>query len=274
MRFLRHQAVGALAWIVVAALSLVQGPRHCRAAGWINSKEFPPFDVWAEFPLDGWQGLLGELAQLQLDLTQDLRVPQTRQWIEVFLFRDQQSYSRYLREHLPDVPYRRALYVKSQGQGRVYAYRSRELATDLRHECTHALLHAVLPVVPLWLDEGLAEYFEVPANERSYDNPHLSSLRWNLLLGTVAKLEALEKKSDLAEMSRGDYRHAWAWIHYMLHGSEQARQELIGFLRDIGAGALPGLLSQRLRRRLPATEKRVTAHIKGWKRERWFGGFR
>jgi hypothetical protein len=43
----------------------------------------------------------------------------------------------------------------------VFAYRGEDFETDLRHECTHALLNAALPVVPLWLDEGLAEYFEV-----------------------------------------------------------------------------------------------------------------
>ncbi|GIT30210.1 MAG: hypothetical protein Ct9H300mP1_22560 [Planctomycetaceae bacterium] len=32
---------------------------------------------------------------------------------------------------------------------------------DLRHEFTHGVLHSSLKRVPLWLDEGLAEYFEV-----------------------------------------------------------------------------------------------------------------
>ena len=55
------------------------------------------------------------------------------------------------------------------------AYRNPEFGNDLRHECTHALLHAVLPAVPLWLDEGLAKYFEVQRASRAYGHPYLSS---------------------------------------------------------------------------------------------------
>ena len=40
------------------------------------------------------------------------------------------------------------------------------LRTDLRHELTHALLHGVLKDVPLWLDEGLAGFFELPPDAR------------------------------------------------------------------------------------------------------------
>ena len=45
----------------------------------------------------------------------------------------------------------------------VYAQGGDRLADDLRHEMTHAYLHSVVPDVPLWLDEGLAKYFELPA---------------------------------------------------------------------------------------------------------------
>ena len=44
----------------------------------------------------------------------------------------------------------------------VYTYWGNRIQQDLRHELTHAILHSVLKDVPLWLDEGLAEYFEVP----------------------------------------------------------------------------------------------------------------
>ena len=44
----------------------------------------------------------------------------------------------------------------------VYTYWGDRIQQDLRHELTHALLHSVLKDVPLWLDEGLAEYFELP----------------------------------------------------------------------------------------------------------------
>lgn len=273
MPSIRHRNGWALLAALLTASILATQPRQC-PADWVNCKQFPPFDVWVEFPLSEAQGLLGELAQLQRDLSRDLGLPQAQQAIVVYLFRDQRSYASYLKQYLPTVPYRRALFVKSQGQGKVFTYRSRELPVDLRHECTHALLHAVLPMVPLWLDEGLAEYYEVPASQRSYDNPHLGTLRWNLLLGAIPKLESLEKKSDLSDMNRADYRYSWAWVHFMLHGPKEAKEELYWFLRDIWAGTPPGLLSQRLEQRLPKPGKRVAKHLKGWKRDSWFSAFR
>jgi len=263
----------SLTVLILAGSVLAGRPGNC-LAGWVNSRRFPPFDVWSEFPLEESEDLLAELTQLQVALQRDLGLPRPRQWLGIYLFRSQHSYAGYLKQNLPNVPYRRALYVQSQGQGRVYAYRSRELPTDLRHECTHALLHAVLPVVPLWLDEGLAEYYEVPAEKRSFDNPHLGMLRWNIMFHTVPPLKSLEKKGDFSEMNGSDYRYAWAWVHFMLHGPPEAKEELVAFLHDIWAAVPPGFLSQRLRHRLPGTEQRLVKHFKNWKRGGWFGGFR
>jgi hypothetical protein len=164
------------------------------------------------------------------------------------------------------VPERRALYVKGNGPGKVFVYRHAETEIDVRHEGTHALLHAALPMVPLWLDEGLAEYFEVPPGERAYDNPHRAALGWNLRLGSVAGLKRLEAKRDLAEMSAADYRHAWAWVHFMLHGPPAARRELMAYLADIQARTPPGELSQRLERRVGEPDQRLVQHFKSWKR--------
>lgn len=261
-----------LAWILalLTACTLAGRPRNCLAQGgfnrWVDWRVSGPFVVRAEFPLARWERLLKELAQLQEELRGNLGIPRAREPIEVYVFRGERSYSGYLKQHLPNVPYRRALYVKRQGPGKVYAYLSGQLATDLRHECTHALLHAVLPVVPLWLDEGLAEYFEVAPEKRAFDHPHLDSLRWNLMLGMVPRMENLEKRRDLSEMRRVEYRDAWAWVHFMLLGPVEARDELARYLGDVGTSTPPGLLSQRLQKRLPGTRRRFAAHFKSWRR--------
>ena len=51
---------------------------------------------------------------------------------------------------------------------------------------------------------------------------------------------------DVGDMGQAQYRDAWAWTHFMLHGSAEARDELIRFLADLQAHSPPGLLSQRL----------------------------
>ncbi len=251
---------------LLAVLIPIGWPRLVVARNWVDERVSGPFVCRAEFPLSSVEGLLRELAQLQDDLVRYLGVPPAQEPIELYLFRNESSYSSYISRHLPNVPYRRALYVKSQGPGKVFAYRSRAFETDVRHECTHALLHAVLPVVPLWLDEGLAEYFEVPVQQRAFDNPHLRGLRWNLRLGMVPRLEGLEQKGGLSDMGRAEYRCSWAWVHFMLHGPKEAHDELVRFLQDLQANTPPGLLSRRLEQRLPKTRQRLAAHFRRWKR--------
>ena len=259
---LRYAVLGCAALLVLATAAR---PRLGLAQQWVDARACGPFVCRAEFPLAGWEAFLTELAQLQGELVRELRIQPPREPIELYLFRDKRNYSRFLKRYYPQVPFRRALFIKNQGPGQVFTYWSPEIATDLRHECTHALLHAALPVVPLWLDEGLAEYFEVPLHKRAFDNPYLGTLRWNVRLGMITSLESLEKKGDLAEMRQAEYRFAWAWVHFMLHGPREAHDELVGFLANIQAHAPPGVLSQRLERRLPGVQRRFAAHFKQWK---------
>lgn len=239
----------------------------CAAAGpWEDVRRAGPFVCRADFPLSSQQQLFAHLEQLGKDLQATLATEPPKETVELYLFRTKASYRDYLQRHLPKVPERRALYVKGNGPGKVFVYKHAEMEIDVRHEGTHALLHAALPMVPLWLDEGLAEYFEVPPDERAHDHPHLDALAWNLRLGSIARLHRLEAKRDLSEMTATDYRHSWAWVHFMLHGPPPARDELTQFLADIAARIPPGELSRRLEARLPGVDRHLVQHFKTWRR--------
>ncbi len=233
--------------------------------GWTDSRAMGPFVCWADFPLAEVQPLLDELGQLQADLTDTLGVPAASERIHIYLLHDKAVYSQFLAHNFPKVEYRRALYVKEDGPGLVLAHRGPDLAVDLRHECTHALLHAVLPFVPLWLDEGLAKYFEAPRAQRAYGHPYLSTLPWKGGLVAVQSAEELERKTSLGDMGTAEYRSAWAWVHFLLHGSPQGREELIGYLADLRVGRATASFSSRLRERIPAEELYLTTHFKTWK---------
>jgi len=266
MRFFRHKrrhvAGPALAAVLMAAASA----EAVRAGDWADAKRAGPFICRADFPLAEQKGLLAELAQLQIDLVRYLGIRPAKEPIHLYLFHNEKTYRAFLDQHFPQVPYRRALYLKQNGPGMVLAFRSRDFEIDVRHECTHALLHAALPMVPLWLDEGLAEYFEVPAGSRAFNNPYLDRLRWGLLWGGPMRLEELEKKGNLEDLGDAEYRAAWAWVHFLLHGSRTGHDELVAFLRDIQAQTPPGRLSDRLARRLPQADQRLAAHFRHWKR--------
>lgn len=241
-------------------------PASAASAGWVDRRNYGPFQVASEFSLNGLDRELADLGRLQSELQRTLAVRPPRQTIDVFLAADERTHRDMLRTRYPRLPYRRALYVQTGGRGAVYAFDHRELPVDLRHECTHALLHADLAMVPLWLDEGLAEYFEPPPAERAFGHMHLRTLRWNLRLGMVRSIESLEGRRSLDEMGAEEYRFAWAWSHFMLHGPVAAHRALIGFLTDIRRGSPPGQLSVRLAQAVPQPEAQLVRHFKHWRR--------
>ncbi|MGE0760457.1 MAG: hypothetical protein AB7F89_08305 [Pirellulaceae bacterium] len=252
--------VATLVWLTV--WTAVAGAQQL----WPDERAAGAFRCHADFSLAGHTFLLDELARLQRDLVRTLGVTEAREPIHLILFERRSTYEQYLRLHFPDVPARRALYIKERGPGIVFAYRSDEFEVDVRHEGTHALLHADLPMVPLWLDEGLAEYFEAPSDERAFENPHLAKVRWSARLGLPPpRLDRLEQLQGLSQMGAAEYRHAWAWVHFMLHRSPASRDILVRFLADIRALTPPGLLSQRLRSAVPDMEDQFNEHFRHWK---------
>jgi hypothetical protein len=154
------------------------------------------------------------------------------------------------------------VFIAGNDAGRVYAYRRAEFHTDLRHEATHALLHNALPYVPLWLDEGLAEYFENPVALRADGGAHRRNLSLAIRLGWRPNLADLEARRKLTEMGGREYRDAWGWVHFLLHGPPEARAALMEFLTTIPTGREPTPLSISLRRRIPDLERRVVEHLR------------
>jgi hypothetical protein len=206
------------------------------------------------------------LPDLEREIDRTLGLPPAHEPIYVYLFADATSHRQYLHQHFPNVPYRRALFVKEGGLAAVYTYRQDHLEIDLRHECTHALLHASLPTVPLWLDEGLAEYFEVPENQRAADPPHFGALRWNMRLGMVRSVADLEQRQDVAQMGTLEYNYAWAWTHFMLQGPDAAHVMLVDYLEEVHCGGTADKFSDRLAKSMPDATDRMVQHFKHWDR--------
>jgi hypothetical protein len=247
--------------LVLATSSLLPAAEH-----WVDTRQSGPFICQAAFSLKEYEPLLAELQELQPELMRILGVSPAPEPVYIYLFSDAKSHRRFLEENYPDVPYRPALFVKEGGMAGVYAYRHDALAVDLRHECTHALLHASLPMVPLWLDEGLAKYFEVPKEQRAFDHPYFGSLRWDMRLGMIRTVDDLERRRELAEMGAGEYRSSWAWVHFMLHGPAPAHATLVNYLTDIRRGEIAGNLSEQLESATPGSTERMVQHFKHWHR--------
>jgi len=247
-------------WLTVLACILCS---HELALGqqWPDEHRDPPFNYHADFQLQPYYPLLRSVTDLQHEVPKVLGLQPLDEPVHIFLFERQRTYQTYVKTYFPTVPNRPALFIKQRGPGMVFARLSNNLAVDLRHETTHAVLHGILPMVPLWLDEGLGEYFEVPATNRANQNPHLTDVRKMAHRGIVPRVEELEKLAELSQMHAEHYRYAWAWVHFMLHGPPEGREILTSYLRDIEASIPPGQMSSRLRSQFPGLEAAFLKHF-------------
>ena len=142
---------------------------------------------------------------------------------------------------------------------RVFTWMGNHLRTDLRHELTHALLRGVLKEVPLWLDEGLAGYFELAPGTNAVNPRHLELLRRGPFQPDLARLEKLDK---VAQMEQPEYRESWAWVHLMLRGGDPAvTQVLHDYLRALRTNPNPGPLLPRLQQVFPDPEQALAEHL-------------
>ncbi len=256
--------IATLLALCLAAFPLVS--LAAAADRWPDEYSTGPFVYHADFPLSSLRPMLDGVHDLQQDVPATLGINRVQEPIHVFLFGQRDTYQNYVRHYFPTVPQRRALFIKERGPGMVFAHNSKLLPIDLRHETTHAVLHSVLPMVPLWLDEGLAEYFEVASDRRAFENPHFKPVRRNAIWGRAPDLTKLEQITELSRMQAGHYRDAWAWVHFMLHGPSEARSVLQQYLLDIQAHVPPGTFSDRLRRDIPDCRQRFVRHFQSWKR--------
>ena len=203
-----------------------------------------------------------ELYALRDEVRLMLHLPEQRRPVTVYLFRDELRYTKFMESRYPNLPARRAFFIGTPVELAVYAYWGEQVREDLRHEYTHGLLHASLQQVPLWLDEGLAEYFEVPRLAPGRVNTdHADGLAEMLLNGWKPDLKRLERLDDVSEMQRADYQESWAWIHFLLNESDASRDVLFSYLGELESPVSPPPFASQLAREMPRAEDRLIAYI-------------
>jgi hypothetical protein len=206
--------------------------------------------------------ILQELGEIRTRLTETLGIPPGEREVVVYLFSDRDRYARYMRETHPNLPARRAFFIGTPRELAVYAHWGDQVMVDLRHEYTHGLLHAAVGRVPLWLDEGIAEYFEVGSGSpRNLNREHVGPLANAASTGWRPDLRRLERLEQVADMRREDYQEAWAWVHYLLHAAPGGPELLSQYLRELRRGGTPPPLSARLGADLPAAEEQLVNYV-------------
>lgn len=117
---------------------------------------------------------------------------------------------------------------------------------ELFHELTHIYVNYYLKLPPLWLDEGLAEYFETAEPLRSggvevtgMNRVDLGPLQAAIGRGALVPLKTLVALGprDLPRWTDLHYNEAWSFVHFLRHGRGGAyRATFDAFLLDVAGG--------------------------------------
>jgi tetratricopeptide (TPR) repeat protein len=186
------------------------------------------------------------LSQLSPGLTLNSPFPT---WI--YVFKSAASLEPYLRSY-EGKPRDAGGYFLSQPQGNYVAVNDRPKSkTDpsaiVYHEYFHYVARNNYGDLPLWLYEGLAEYystFEVNRNDAVIGLPvaeHVAWLRKNpwLPLAQLFTVDQNSKEYNEKDRRGGFYAESWALTHYLLGGSPERRGQFQELLRLTKAGT-PG----------------------------------
>ena len=148
----------------------------------------------------------------------------------VYLFAGEAGYQRYCKKILGSaVPHTAGLYAPELGQLLIWNLPDREaMWRTVRHEALHQYLDQVVGDTPIWLNEGLAEYYEV--GERSagrFRGGPIHRLHVRVLLerglvplATFLALDVARFRAD----SQRHYAQSWAIVRFLLQGRTQHRQ--------------------------------------------------
>ncbi len=206
---------------------------------------------------------LAELRLVRRQVLDTFQLAPGERDVTVYLFSSRERYGNFMQETHPHLPARRAFFIGTPAELAVYAHTNDQLMVDLRHEYTHGLMYSAVGHVPLWLDEGIAEYFEVGGQTPGNINgEHVEPLSTAILNGWRPDLRRLEQLQDVHEMHRADYHEAWAWVHFLLHQAPNGREMISNYLMQIRYGETPVPLSQRLARELPDADRLLMEHIR------------
>lgn len=221
-----------------------------------------PLVVYSDFALPPHHRLLEELVLERNELLSKLQLPKSEEPVNVYLFDSEDRFREFMRQYYPEFPHRRAFFVETDTRLKVFAQWGDRVAEDLRHEVAHGYLHSVVPKLPLWLDEGLAEYAEVPRGDAGLNRPHVRMLLEKLAgFGWKPDLARLERLSSASDMTQLDYAEAWAWVHWLMESDPARRKIVQGYVDELRTAEVVPPFSVRLRGWFRQAEPLLVAHL-------------
>lgn len=145
----------------------------------------------------------------------------------------------------------------------------------LFHEYVHNVVRNTTPVMPDWLNEGLAEFFstfEVRGDEVIVGRTIRRHLQWlvdNRLIPTQ-RLMGLTRGSERDRVGTF-YAQSWALVHYLLVSGVETRAQLASFLERSRSGVSA---EEAFRQAFGADPQALDVAVNGYVKGRRFGFYR
>jgi hypothetical protein len=255
-------------WLLMGVAGLAMG--GCAAHPWTPRLTLPArytvlrdqLAIHSDFPLAANHRLVTELVAVRADLRHRLGIPSSEEPILIYLFENADELNGFVHLYHPEFPARRAFFLETDTRLQIYAQWGDRIGEDLRHEVTHGYLHASVPNLPLWLDEGIAEYYEVPRSTGGMNRTDLECLATGLerrqWRPDLARMEHLEPTH---EMTQEEYSEAWAWVHFLLETRREHRMVLREYLEDLRRFGSAEPLAVRLQGLVSDPERALIAYV-------------
>ena len=166
--------------------------------------------------------------------------------VVVYVFRNQNSYEPFLPQ-FDGKPVRVGGYYLAGSDVNYITLSADSRGPEFQavyHEFTHFLIHRLMPDLPPWFDEGLAEYFStfelVGAHVARFGAPirnHVALLR----AAPMGMSELFAIRHDSTAYNEGDrrtrfYAEAWALLHYAMIDRPDRFTQLVRFRTFMDAG--------------------------------------
>lgn len=199
--------------------------------------------------------------------------------MRVFVFRDERTFGAWLDaamgKHAPSVT---GLFLPSRGGNLILIRGDAPGGVDrvVFHELTHSFVSNTIASLPLWANEGLAEYYSTFATSGADVHvgravpEHVRWLRDQTLI-PLRELFAIDVQSpDYNEGERAGafYAESWALVHYLMLGNAQRHEQFGSFLTllnahqplDVAFGLAFHATYDDLERELRAYVRQLTFH--------------
>jgi TPR repeat protein len=138
------------------------------------------------------------------------------------------------------------------------------------HEYVHLVLHLNFESLPVWLNEGLAEFWAstIIEGDRVYEGRHvpyhLETLRQRTPLSLADLFAVTEGSPAYSEENRATlfYAECWALVHYLALGSDARRGQMDRYVALLQAGRPAGDAAREAFGDLEALDRELQAYVR------------